>query len=326
MSLVFAAPASFFRRFGVPPRLFASLRFLPPDLRPAMQLPFPASFRFGGMAAIAFVVLTFGSLARADDLFPDKSLDAVVRQYVFEKRDTDKPLVEADVQNISTIKGHGRGIKSLAGLEKCVSLAALDLKGNEIDDLAPIKDLKNLQTLTLAKNKISDIKPLQGLAGLQYLDLADNQISDISPLASSGTDSLNKCFYLELSRNKITDIEPLAGFTGAVAIYLRDNQVTDLKPLAELKRLERLDLRGCGVSDLAPLAKLTEWKYLMLDNNKIADLGLLVEMAKADNAGEKRFSPFWRIYLYGNPLGDAAAAQIEELKKLGGHVSLEETK
>jgi hypothetical protein len=138
---------------------------------------------------------------------------------------------------------------------------------------------------------------------------------------------MEKCFYLELSRNKVTDIGPLSGFKGAVAIYLRDNQATDLKPLAELKRLQRLDLRGCGVSDLSPLAKLTEWTYLMLDNNKIADLGVLVEMAKADNAGQKRFSPFWNIYLFGNPLSDAAKGQIEELKKLGARqVSLEETK
>jgi internalin A len=276
--------------------------------------------------AVLSAVLAFSPAASAQELFADKALEAVVRQYVFEKRDTDKPLVEADVQNISTIKGNGKGIKNLAGLEKCVSLAALDLKNNEIEDVSPIKDLKNLQTLTLAKNKISDLKPLSGLTGLQYLDLADNQISDISPLASSGSNSFEKCFYLELSRNKVSDISALAGFKGAVAIYLRDNPVTDLKPLAELKKLQRLDVRGCGLSDLSPLKNLTEWTYLMLDNNKITDIALLVEMAKADAAGQKRFAPFWNVYLHGNPLSDAGKAQVEELKKISPRISMEATK
>jgi len=33
--------------------------------------------------------------AAADELFPDKNLEAVVRQYVFEKRNKPDPLVEA---------------------------------------------------------------------------------------------------------------------------------------------------------------------------------------------------------------------------------------
>jgi internalin A len=302
----------------------------PPVEIPAMSASLSV-LRFACFSAAGLLAgLMLSTSAWAEGLFADKALEAVVRQYVFEKRDTDKPLVEADVQNISTIKGNGKGIKNLAGLEKCVSLAALDLKNNEIEDLAPIKDLKNLQTLTLAKNKISDLKPLSGLTGLQYLDLADNQISDISPLgtmdSTSKETSFEKCFYLELSRNKVSDIGALAGFKGAVAIYLRDNPVTDLKPLAELRRLQRLDVRGCGLSDLSPLKNLTEWTYLMLDNNKIADIAVLVEMAKADNAGQKRFAPFWNVYLHGNPLSDAGKAQVEELKTISPRISLEATK
>ena len=46
-------------------------------------------------------------------------------------------------------------------------------------------------------------------------------------------------------------------------------------------------------------------------------------MAKKDNEGEKRFAPFWRIYLSGNPLSDAAkGAQVDELKKIGARVNL----
>jgi hypothetical protein len=63
---------------------------------------------------------------------------------------------------------------------------------------------------------------------------------------------------------------------------------------------------------------------LFLKNNKITDLKVLVEMAKKDFAGQKRFAPFWRVYLAGNPLSDEAKTkQVEELKKYGTRVELQ---
>src|ERR1051325_5533884 len=110
------------------------------------------------------VALTFGlatSPARAEDapLFPDKNLEKAVRKHVFEKRDNDKPLVEADVSSLSTIKADGMGITNLAGLEKCVSLASLELAKNKIKDLAPLKDLKLAQFLTPNDKQIGYITP-----------------------------------------------------------------------------------------------------------------------------------------------------------------------
>ena len=125
---------------------------------------------------VFLVSWTVTAAAYAQDLFPDKNLDAAVRQYVFEKRNNDKPLTVQDVENISTIVAKGKKITNLAGLDKCRSLALLDLADNQIADLAPLKDLANIQSLNLAKNKIVDIKPLAGLTALQYLHLADNQL------------------------------------------------------------------------------------------------------------------------------------------------------
>src|SRR5687767_125907 len=137
---------------------------------------------------LVVVVLSIGSLvlavpASAQSIFPDKNLESTVRKFVFEKRNNDMPITEEDVVNISTIQGKKKGIKNLAGLEKCRSLALLDLEENEIEDVSPIKDLKGIQSLTLAKNKIKDVKPLEGLTKLQYLQLSNNQISDVAPLA-----------------------------------------------------------------------------------------------------------------------------------------------
>ena len=72
------------------------------------------------------------------------------------------------------------------------------------------------------------------------------------------------------------------------------------------------------------MKELTELRYLLLNNNKVTDLQVLVEMAAKDNAGEKRISPFWHLYLKGNPLSDAAQGkQLAELKKVGSRVHLD---
>ena len=84
-------------------------------------------------------------------IFPDKSLEKVVRRYVFAKRDNSEPLTADDVKNISTIEGKGKGIRDLRGLEQCKALQLLDLEDNDIADIDPIMDLKLLQSVNLAK-------------------------------------------------------------------------------------------------------------------------------------------------------------------------------
>jgi hypothetical protein len=278
--------------------------------------------------SLAWVVASLCCSARAaaDDLFPDKNLEAAVRKYVFEKRDKTDPLTAEDVRDISTIESKGKKddqekkIRDLSGLDKCVSLALLDLENHEISDVTPLKDLKRLQSLNLAKNKIKDITPLATVSALQYLQLEDNEISSIEPVAK-----LEKLNSLYLSRNKIEDISHVVGLKKLWSLYLGGNQIADVKPLSDLKWLSSLDLKNNKLTDISPLAGLTELKYLFLEGNQVADLKTLVEMAQKDAAGDTRFAPFWRIYLAGNPLSDEAkTAQVEELKKLGGRITLEE--
>lgn len=250
--------------------------------------------------------------AKVTPLFPDKNLEAAVRKYVFEKKNNDKPLTADDVRNIATIEARGKKIKNLAGLEHCENVALIDLAANEITDLGPLQGLKKLQSLTLMKNKIKDIGPLANLTGLQYLHLAENQITDIKPLAK-----LTNLTALYLSKNQITDATPLGGLKKLWSLYLNGNKITDIKPLANLKNLSSLDLRANGITDISPLAGGTEYRYLFLDNNKITDVAVLVNMAAKDAAAQKRFAPFWRIYLTGNPL--SAAARKNQLPALAGH-------
>lgn len=257
--------------------------------------------------------------ATAQSIFPDKNLESGVRKEVFEKRNNDMPIVEADVPNISQVvwKGKdGKKVANLAGLEKCRSIASVELDNNEIVDLTPLKDLKNIQLLSLKGNKIKDLSPLAGLTNLQYLQLENNEVEDLTPLKG-----LTNLRSLYLSNNKIKDVTVVAGFTKMWSLYLGGNQIADIKPLAGLKSLDTINLSGNGLADISPLAGLAPSKFLFLQGNKITDLGVLVNMAKGDTEGEKaqkRFAPFWYVDVSGNPLTDAAkTGQLGELRKIG---------
>ncbi len=79
-----------------------------------------------------------------------------------------------------------------------------------------------------------------------------------------------------------------------------------------------LDLHDNQVVDLSPLAKQTELKMLMLERNKIKDLKPLVEAARKDADGPKRFAPYLRLYLAGNPIDEATRTkQLDALKAAG---------
>lgn len=274
---------------------------------------------FSLSSVLALFIFPTAQARSADEIFPDANLKAAIRD-VLKKSESDE-LKEDDLKNVFILHAGGKQIKSLAGLDKCPNLADITLPRNEIQDLAPLAGLKNVQTIDLANNKITDIAPLAGLDKLQYIQLAGNQVANIGPLKG-----LVNLSALYLSKNKITAIDSLAPLQKLSSLYLDHNQVVDIKPLAGLKWLSLLDLTGNAVVDISPLAKLTELRYTFLQGNKIADIGPLLEMAKKDAAGDRRFAPYWNLYIGGNPLGDAAAKQIEELKKLGVRVKTEELK
>src|SRR5512141_235835 len=80
-------------------------------------------------------------------IFKDKKLEEVVRQFVFEKRGTTKPITAADVASLSVIQAKSAGITDLSGMENCKRLASLELPGNQIKDITPLKGLAMIQLL-----------------------------------------------------------------------------------------------------------------------------------------------------------------------------------
>jgi len=251
-------------------------------------------------------------------LFPDAALEKVVRAHVLEKRDVKDPLTIADVKNLSGITSSGNPIKDLAGLDKCVALAELNISGAELSDLGPLRSLMNISSLTLTNDRIKDISPLSGMTQLQYLDINDNQIADLMPLA--GLRSLNT---LSLSNNKVADLSPLKNATRLWSLYLAGNQITDLKPISSLKGLSSLDLARNRIKDLSPLEGITSLRFLSLEGNPVTDLAPLVGMTKRDAEGEKQFAPYLTVYL---SRGQGSAVQVSELKKYVHDVHIADTK
>ncbi|HTI49594.1 MAG TPA: leucine-rich repeat domain-containing protein [Planctomycetaceae bacterium] len=251
---------------------------------------------------------------------PDKALEAVVRSVIFDKKDKPDELTDDDLKKVYILEGKGKGIKDLAGLEKCINLLQLNLAKNEIANLAPLKDIKNLQSLDLSNNKIVDAGPLGNIVALQFLELSDNQIVSVEPLGK-----LTKLSALYIAGNKIADPAPLSALTKLSSLDLARNQLSDIKGLTNVAGLSLLKLSDNQISDLAPLGKPLSVRMLLLERNKITDLAPLVAAARADADGEKRFAPFLRLYLGENPLSEGARTQqIDALKAAGVKVNLGE--
>jgi uncharacterized protein (TIGR03067 family) len=242
--------------------------------------------------------------------FTDKSLENAVRAALHH---TKPALTDADLNNLYVLEAPGANIRSLAGLEKCPNLALLKLTHNAITDISQLQALENLQSLDLAQNQVSDLRPLTKLSKLQYIELSHNQITKLE-----GLGGLTNLSALYLTSNKIADLGPLAKLTRLSSLALGNNQVRDLTVIAGITRLSTLELKDNLIEDLGPLAHQTELSILMLERNKIRDLSGLLKAAKTDAEGLRRFAPYLRLYLAGNPLSEQAKTkQLADLKSFG---------
>lgn len=258
----------------------------------------------------------------ADVEFPDEQLDQVIREILkkkqIDKLDRSKKITEDDLSTIFFLEAPHRGIKRLTGLEKCRNLALVRLTGNEIEDVSPLAECQNIQSLDLARNRIQDVSPLGKLAKLQYLQLEDNQISDISPLGA--LKSLNALY---ISRNQVESLAGLEGMPKLISLYAEKNKLCDIAPIGTLRWLSNLDLKDNQIEDVSPLSALTELRWTFLERNRITNIKPLVEMARRDFEGSKRFAPFWHLYLTGNPIDDESKVLLSDLQKMGVRVKFE---
>jgi hypothetical protein len=256
-----------------------------------------ARILFASLGTVVAIGTWWVPAARAGNP-PDKNLEATLREVLHEPK---KEFNDELYSRVYVLDAVNKGIKDLTGLEKCKNLRSLRLTKNQVTDGKPLAGLVELQSLDLADNQIADITPLAGLANLQYLELSNNKVTKIEPL--KGLTRLNSLY---LTGNQIKDLTPLAGLNRLWSLYLAKNQLKDIGPLAKLTRISTLDLSDNQIENIAPLASMTELNLLLLERNRIADLGPLVSAAQKDAVGPKRFAPFLRLYIAGNPIATQA--------------------
>jgi len=273
-------------------------------------------------AAALLVILGALTQASAASPFPDKNLELAVRALIFEKRDPNTELTDEDLKKVFILEAKGKGIKDLAGLEKCTNLQLVNFSKNEITDVAALKGLNNLQSIDLSHNQIADLSPLAALPGVQYLEISGNQVADLSPLAEYA-----RLSALYAARNRVKDLTPVAKLKKLSSLDLAGNEIADLGPVGEISGLSLLKVSDNPVEDLAPAMKHPDLKLLIAERTKVADLSAIVQAAEADAAGPQRFAPFLRLYLAGAPLSESARTQqIPALKKAGVRIDLGESK
>ncbi|MFN7734213.1 MAG: leucine-rich repeat domain-containing protein [Pirellula sp.] len=267
--------------------------------------------------AIAIACAAAPVAAIAQDLFPDKALEAAVRREVFEKRNNTEPLTADDVKNLSQVVGKGKGIKSLEGLQHCKALMKLDLEKNEITDLAPLRELKLLQSLDLASNQIQSLEPISGLTAVQYFHIANNLVEDLSPLRE-----WTKLQSLYAAGNKIKKLDPLLGLKKLWTLDVALSPIEDPNSIAELRGLQTINLKGCGIKSIEFAKSMREVRLLILSGNPELDLTPLADACDADVNSERRFAPFLRLYLDEEFVKDASKATIlDRLRSLGVRIN-----
>jgi internalin A len=269
--------------------------------------------------AALFAVFTLSAVADATNevsIFPDKNLEAAVRQQVFAKRNTNSPLTAADVVNVSTVVANFRGITSLAGLEYCKAIASLELAGNQITNLAPLSGLRQLQLLILASNRVSDLGPLATVPALQYLEVSHNTVKDAAPLAS-----LTNLASLYLGNNRLTSIAALTNLPRLVSLYAESNGVKSIAGLGNLRGLSGVSLSGNQIADVSPLTGLRAPTFVFLERNRIMDLAPLNVWLTNDLAGPRNFAPYVQLYLKGNPLSGKSRKLAAQWVKDGVRVN-----
>lgn len=266
--------------------------------------------RITSLLLAGFVLpLTFAG-ALAEELFPDKGLEAAVRQQVFEKRNNDEPLTKEDVKDIAILRAAGREIKDLSGLEHCLAVQQIDLSDNQLSDISQLAGLTKLMSLDLSGNKIEDISPLEKLVKLQYLNIENNQVKKLAPLAD-----LKAMRSLYMSNNKIERLGQLKNMSKLWTLYVGGNPIKAAAVVRRLEFVDRLNMADCGLESVEFLKPMKRLRSVYLMNNKLDDLQTFVDMARADK--DKRFAPFLQIHVEGNPLAsDKVESQLAELKEL----------
>lgn len=230
--------------------------------------------------------------------------DANLREAINEAlgKAPDARITAEEMERLTRLEAHNRGISNLTGLETATNLEVVELRQNSISDISPLAGLVRLHRLGLQGNAISDLTPLAGLINLNSLSLEGNVVSDLTPLAG-----LVNLRGLGISDNLIVDLSPLAGLIKLNRIWMSENPPMDLSPLEGLISLRAIHTWGTPIiSSLSPLAQLPKLQVIDICGGDLSDISALEGMM-----GLKE------LYLVGNEITDVSPlAELTHLRRL----------
>ncbi len=146
---------------------------------------------------------------------------------------TEAHLIEVEMENLNRwntwselrkLTLAGRGLKSLAGLEKCTALQELSLINMRMSDLGPLKEVRPLRSLQLRMADAVDLHSVGAIAGLRNFTI-DSSRRDGQPV-------------------RLASLKALSGCSGLEQVVLLDTLIEDgdLLPLAGFPQLKRVKL------------------------------------------------------------------------------------
>ena len=232
-------------------------------------------------------------------------------------------ITAEDMKTLVDLRGVGRGIRDLTGLETATGLEELYLQNNPISDISPLAGLTKLKEINLRNSSLSDLSPLSELIMLKEVRFSGESIVDLSPLAG-----LMNLEGIGAWGTSISDVSPLAGLTKLRWLELQGSPISDFSPFSGLTNLRRLEMYAAKTSDLSPLKGLTGLKSLSIGNSQISDVlplaGLinLEVLALFANRHISDISPL--ASLKNLKVLDLTTNQISDVSPLAGLRNLEE--
>ncbi len=139
------------------------------------------------------------------------------------------------------------------------------------------------------------------------LVFADSALqSAVDEAAAAGSGDAAGLVSLTAKDRGIADLEGIEQLTRLEVLDLFGNEIRDLSPLAGLRRLRYLDLGSNRVEEVSALASLKSLQVLLLGDNGVTEISVLSGLDSLQS-----------VDLTGNPLGEAAEAQIAALGERG---------
>ncbi len=232
-------------------------------------------------------------------------------------------ITAEDMKTLVDLRGVGRGVRDLTGLETAINLEELHLQNNPISDISPLAGLVKLKEINLRNSSLVDLSPLSELILLKEVRFSGESIVDLSPLAG-----LMNLEGVGAWSTSVSDASPLSGLTKLRWLELQGSPISDFSPFSGLTNLRRLEMYAAKTSDLSPLKGLTGLKILSIGNSQISDVSPLAGLINLEGLGlfaNRHISDISPLASLKNlKVLDLTTNQISDVSPLAGLQNLEE--